>query len=559
MTLTYNVVTAAPVPEHATSYQVAMRDGVRLATDFYRARTDSDTAPTILIRLPYDKCGSYTFIPDVADYMVARGYHVVAQDVRGKFRSEGESLEFVNEVNDGYDSIDWIIHQPWSDGTVAMWGDSYYGYTQLAAASSRHPALRAIAPRVTGTRLGELPIAHSGQNCRDVEMAVILLYTLTHFHSRDTYEWTPDWTRRPYLADIERFQQLVGARSASFDLLYPNPIVLRRFPEGHLLDAPPVPMLHTIGWWDNCAPWSWRDQADINTHPAWAHNEYLLIESIDHDNNVFDADRTGQTRMLEMGAYLGPALDFFDVFVRGLASPDSIPKVRWHLAGSAGYQVDRSWPPAGLAERVLHLDVTGDLRDIPSEPTGAMQWLHDPDDLVPTSPVDPFAYLEALPDERALAGRDDVLVFAGSPTTEPTNLVGPVHFSATVTSTGPTMDVFVRLYDRAPDGHLTRIARGQTHLLDATAGHVVQIDMGQLGYRLSTGHRLQLHVCSSDFPEFVPQPGTGECPWRAIDVRPNTQSMLVGGPEGATVTVHTLGEVGPPRDQRGRVINSPQG
>ena len=108
MTLTYNVVTAAPVPEHATSYQVAMRDGVRLATDFYRARTDSDTAPTILIRLPYDKCGSYTFIPDVADYMVARGYHVVAQDVRGKFRSEGESLEFVNEVNDGYDSINWL-------------------------------------------------------------------------------------------------------------------------------------------------------------------------------------------------------------------------------------------------------------------------------------------------------------------------------------------------------------------------------------------------------------------------------------------------------------------
>ena len=81
--------------------------------------------------------------------MLARGYAFVPQDVRGRFRSEGDPLAFVNEVPDGYDTIDWIARQPWSNGDVGMWGDSYYGFTQWAAVASRHPALKAIVPRVT--------------------------------------------------------------------------------------------------------------------------------------------------------------------------------------------------------------------------------------------------------------------------------------------------------------------------------------------------------------------------------------------------------------------------
>ena len=73
-----------------------------------------------------------------AAYFTARGYRMVVQDVRGKFRSEGETLLFVNEAYDGHDTLDWIIAQPWSDGRVGMFGDSYYGFTQWAAASTSH-------------------------------------------------------------------------------------------------------------------------------------------------------------------------------------------------------------------------------------------------------------------------------------------------------------------------------------------------------------------------------------------------------------------------------------
>ncbi|MFC6714145.1 CocE/NonD family hydrolase [Branchiibius cervicis] len=146
MKIDYLQLSPAEVPAQAATHAVRMRDGVHLATDVYLPPGDDGPGPAILVRLPYDKDGEYTFLPLVADYLSRRGYRVVVQDVRGKFRSEGVPLLFVNEVDDGYDTIDWLIQQPWSDGTVAMWGDSYYGYTQWAAVASGHPALKAIAP-----------------------------------------------------------------------------------------------------------------------------------------------------------------------------------------------------------------------------------------------------------------------------------------------------------------------------------------------------------------------------------------------------------------------------
>lgn len=170
-----DILRIPPAPESPLSFpvRIRMRDRVLLAGDVYLpgapGTPDATPGDTILIRLPYDKSGVYCFIPLIAEYFTQHGYRVVAQDVRGKFRSEGEALLFVNEVNDGYDTIEWVTQQPWSNGHVAMWGDSYYGYTQWAAAASGHPALKAISPRVTGTKLGEPVRKDSVRRVRDVE------------------------------------------------------------------------------------------------------------------------------------------------------------------------------------------------------------------------------------------------------------------------------------------------------------------------------------------------------------------------------------------------------
>ena len=541
-------IAPAPVSPAALEQRVRMRDGVHLATDVYLpgAPADPDRAPgdTILIRLPYDKSGEYTFIPLIAEYFTARGYRVVAQDVRGKFRSEGDALLFVNEVDDGHDTIDWIIRQAWSNGRVAMWGDSYYGYTQWAAVASQHPALKAIAPRVTGTMLGEPVRATPGERVRSVEWAITYLYPLTYFHSQDAYFWDLDTARRPFSAQAEEVVRELGARSISYDQWYPRPVHLPRFPLASPFDARPVPVLHTIGWWDNCAPLSWADVAEIEKRPAWSLNHFLRIESMDHEAYYLDdpeasraEERSPEQIREELPRMLQPAVDFFEVFVRGNGRPADIPRVSWNLSGTTGMRSDTSWPPAGSATRTLHASPGGGLS--PAGPGAAveLEWVHDPADLVPSSVPNAFAYLQHRPDEAAVGARDDVLSFTTDPFVRDVDLTGPVRVAASVSSDGPVMDVFARLLDVAPDGSALRIARGQVQVHEATTPAAVDIDLGQVGYRLRAGHRLRLHIHSSDFPEFIPQPGTGEEPWGAVGSVPNRQRITTGGDDPLRVTI----------------------
>ncbi|GAA1511224.1 hypothetical protein BJ978_001537 [Agromyces terreus] len=551
-----DILRIPPAPESPASFpaRVRMRDGVRLAADVYLpgAPDEADATPgdTVLIRLPYDKSGVYCFIPQIAEYFARHGYRVVAQDVRGKFRSEGDALLFVNEVDDGHDTLEWIAQQPWSNGNVAMWGDSYYGYTQWAAAASGHPALKAIAPRVTGTGLGEPVRPDPATRTRRIEWGVTYMYPLTQFFENDALHWEPDWERRDFAAQAEEFMAEVGRRGLSYDQWYPHPVLLPRFPGGSPFAGRSVPTLHTIGWWDNCAPLSWADVAAIAAHPNWDAHHHLRIESIDHESfRLLEADedrvpeRSEQQILDLLPRTLDPAIAFFDVFVRGNGTAADLPKVVWSLAGTDELRTEPSWPPAGVRSVALRATSDGGLTARPGaapEPATTLEWTHDPADLVPSSAPDAFSFLLARPDESPIGDRDDVLRFDAAAATADVDLAGPVSARVRVASDGPVMDCFVRLLDVAPDGTALRIARGQLQLRDATEPGVLEIDLGQLGYRLRTGHRLRVHVSSSDYPEFLPQPGTGADPWTWGETRPNRQQLVVGGADGLSLTLTVL-------------------
>jgi len=72
------------------------------------------------------------------------------QDVRGRFGSEGEWVPFVNEAEDGYDTIRWAADQPWSNGRVGIYGSSYHGVTTLQAVIAEPPHLEAALAYLTG-------------------------------------------------------------------------------------------------------------------------------------------------------------------------------------------------------------------------------------------------------------------------------------------------------------------------------------------------------------------------------------------------------------------------
>lgn len=544
-----------PVSPLAKQRMVRMRDGARLATDVYipsvknaqSSGEHSEPRDTILIRLPYDKSGDYCFIDLIAEYFMAHDYVVVAQDVRGKFRSEGETLLFVNEVHDGYDTIEWISNQPWSNGNVAMWGDSYYGYTQWAAVASEHPALKAIAPRVTGTQLGEPVHVVPSEQQRRVDWAITYLYPLTYFLSNDAYFWEFDPDQRPFSAQAEVAMQRIGKRSISYDQWYPKPVYLRRFPDGSPFTRRAVPTLQTIGWWDNCAPLSWADVYEIQQRPDWDMHHFLRIESMDHEAYYLDdpaevrvEEQTEQQRRASLPRMLDPTLAFFEVFVRGNGSWRDIPRVSWNLAHTSGMRKSDAWPPEEVTPEALFAHPDGTLQH--SQPTQRteLSWVHDPTDLVPSSVPNAFAFLLFAPDETAITSRDDVLTFTADAQNADTDLVGRVTAHLTVGSDGPVMDVFVRLLDVAPDGTSFRIARGQRQIDHPDEATQLTIDLGEVGYRLRAGHRLQLTVASSDFPEFIPLPGTGEEPWGAVDRVSNLQRLTLGAPDSLQLTYSVL-------------------
>ena len=128
---------------------VAMRDGTILRTDVYRP-AEGGPFPVIMQRTPYNKETASLSLQETDGFgAVRRGYAVVNQDVRGRYRSDGTFHPFRQEINDGYDAIEWAGAQPWSTGKVGMFGTSYVGATQWLAAISAPPSLKAIVPAST--------------------------------------------------------------------------------------------------------------------------------------------------------------------------------------------------------------------------------------------------------------------------------------------------------------------------------------------------------------------------------------------------------------------------
>lgn len=278
------------------------------------------------------------------------------QDVRGKFRSGGRTLPFLREPDDGYDTIDWISHQPWSDGAVGMFGDSYYGFTQWAAVASQHPALRAIVPRVTTVDFN----ATTALDPRDTDTGVGrpvwvegIEYYAHHWVDQDAYDWEPDRRVRPVIDQYERAFEAIGARSAWFDLLAPRQTDVLHALGRHPFDSRPVPVLHCVGWYDNIGIPHMNDYLALAARPGWDAVQYLWAGAVDHENYRLDhapvtedTDHAASDAALDrlLPEYAGPALDFFDVFLKGSRPVTALAKVTWEL-GHAGWRTATAWPP----------------------------------------------------------------------------------------------------------------------------------------------------------------------------------------------------------------------
>ena len=156
---TLKAASEAPPPQFRAQFgvKIPMRDGVHLVADVWLPQ-EPGRYPAILVRTPYLKNLSLLGTTKLAQFYAGQGYVYVVQDTRGRGDSEGEFNFFFPEGKDGYDTIEWMASQPWSNGRVGMMGLSYLGTVQWLAAREHPPHLVCITPTApAGHWFDEIP------------------------------------------------------------------------------------------------------------------------------------------------------------------------------------------------------------------------------------------------------------------------------------------------------------------------------------------------------------------------------------------------------------------
>lgn len=536
---------AAPV-EGADEHMVRMRDGARLATDVYLPSGLRGRVPAVLVRLCYDKSGARPPIVDIAGFLTDRGYGVVVQDVRGRYRSEGERTPWMHEADDGFDTIDWIVRQGWCDERVAMVGHSYLGFTQWAAAATAHPGLRAIAPRVASERVPRAWFASDVASRDGVE------WLARHWSAPGMLEGEIlDFAARPLLdiipAELENARQLhhefLSFNEAELHAaIYPGELPAARLS---------IPALHTGAWFDSLMPYQMRDWGVVSSRSLSAGDQYLVMDAVDHMGTPFRFDdgtpATGdQAATLER--HLERVAGFFDRYVLGSETLAPLPRVRYEIANGDWREAER-WPPHDVRELRLYLEDapqaarSEDGAALAAEPTrrGEVHWTHDPGAPVPSLVELDADALSPLPvDERVVHAREDVLTFTAPAAEQPLDIVGPLAVDVLVASTAPSMHLVAMLADVAPDGRAVLIAEGIAPIDTRYGTASATVQLGSAAYRVLPGHRLRLALASSRFPRYFVHPGTNDNLWTAVEARPAVQTLTTGGPNGSVLRLSTL-------------------
>ena len=401
---------------------VPARDGVRLAADVYLPARDGEALPgpwpTLLTRTPYDKLA---FAAD-GEWWAQRGYARVMQDVRGRFASEGDFYLLKNEAEDGFDTIEWLAAQPWSNGRVGTVGTSYMGWVQSAAAALNPPHLAAMwvnqgafnglssSLRQGGAlELRWLAWAFWNAPVSPEAVADPALYAALDQAAVDLrgwlnrLPWRPGDTPLSLTKDYERWAIDILTLATEEDWLWQLPSMnFERF----LDQTADVPSVYSGGWYDSytrATTESFMAFSAAKTSPQyllmgpWTHGEVTLDRSWSGD---VDFGPTAPTSGNLAGSVSELRMQFFDHFLKDLRSGwEDVPPVRMFvMGGGSGRRIasgrldhggawrdEPAWPLARAAEQRWHLHGDGSLRpEKPAPGAPPSQYAFDPRNPVPS-------------------------------------------------------------------------------------------------------------------------------------------------------------------------------
>jgi len=547
-----------------------LRDGVRLATDLYfpahEGKRVEGEFPVALIRTPYEKTGHTA----EGNFYAERGYIAAMQDVRGRYQSEGDFYAFAHEGPDGYDTVEWLAAQPWCNGRVGTFGQSYEAAVQSALASLNPPHLAAMIPTFGPSSYYHSSMRHNGA----LEMRFFC------------YAFTMASTSHEALGDANIKAALNETLTSLWDWVkaYPirageTPLRLAPMYERWCLDLI-TEACYTDYWRQpGYGPRPWYDQhADVPTLYIGGWYDTYTRSTVENFRELSRRQRAPVHLMMGPWHHGGvgvPAagdlsfrpdgglthhestrLQWFDRFLKDLpgAEVPTHPVRYFIMGGGEGLQETSgaiehggqwrecdSWPPPGTTLTPFYFHADGTLApEPPTDATEPTRYLFDPRDPVPTIggnlsaiPIPPGGYDQRndplFPFTKGhlpLSARQDVLCFRTEPLAEDVVIAGPLTVKLWVATDGPDTDFTAKLIDVYPPGpnhpagaaiNLTdsicrlRFRNGfeTEELAEPGVVYELQFEMYPNANRFVQGHRIRVDISSSNYPRFDVNPNTG--------------------------------------------------
>jgi len=488
--LTFELSLAVRVMEKVMA---PMRDGVELAATVYLPAEEGEY-PAVLLRTPYGRKASERFA-----VLAREGYAFVAQDQRGRGDSEGENVAFLpdgwGELQDGYDTVQWVAGQEWCNGRVGTIGGSAMGIAQNLMAGAAPPALKAQVIMVAATSLYHDAVYPGG---------VLRKSQVERWLSGN------EWDER------------------CLDLMLAHPLYDDFWRGLNLEEREDVafpPVMYIGGWFDTFAEGTIRGY-DLRRHHARSgspEDTYLVMGPWSH-GTLFEA-AAGEVRFplqAEM-PFVDDAIAFFDRYLKGEdnAFSGDYPRVQYFVMGAlaergapGNFWVQASdYPPSG-DEGVLFLAPNGRLLGgLPDRESHSVEFTFSPQNPVPTRGGRNLHLPAGPADQREVEQRTDVISFTTDRLTSPLPFAGAVRAQLHLAVDAPDADVSVRLTDVYPDGT-------SFLLLDASARmslpppyerkrslaqgkyYAVVVELGNIAYIVNKGHRLRVALAASNYPRF---------------------------------------------------------
>jgi len=485
------------------THMVAMRDGVKLATDVY-VPDGAGPWPVVFLRFPYNKALGVGIGPEATK----RGYVFVAQDTRGRFASEGENLPFDADGRadgkwDGYDSAEWIAKQSWCDGKIGTWGGSAGAITQYFLAGTSQSNIVSQHLTVGSPSLFQEGI-YRGGIFRKAMIEDWLKGAQFAPHALDL--WTTNYPHTQYWKDRE-----ISARYGRVN----------------------ATGVHIGGWFDIFAQATLDAFIGYQTQggPGARGKQKLIMGPWTHGVLI---EQAGELTFPGAKTTPGDAHDpwkWFAATLRGEANglPEA-PAVTYYVMGAVGetdapgneWRTADQWPPVKTQERRLHLRADHAAVLGGGSGGGALSYASDPANPVPTVGGYELTIPAGPRDQRSIESRPDVLVFTTEPLAEPLEVTGSVAAKVRLLCSAPDADLIVRLCDVYPDGRSFNVCEGALRLRfrngfereEWLSSEPVDVDirLWPTSVIFNRGHRLRVHITSSSSPALEPNLQNGQPP-----------------------------------------------